>query len=62
MFVPVLSLKDFADKQEKEEETFADAPEDFMDPVTYTLMTDPVILPSSGVTVDRSVISRHLLR
>lgn len=54
-------VKEFADKQEKEEETFADAPDDFMDPVTYTLMTDPVILPSSGVTVDRSVISRHLL-
>jgi len=26
-----------------------------------TLMTDPVTLPSSGVTVDRSVIQRHLL-
>ena len=27
----------------------------------YTLMKDPVILPSSKVTVDRSVILRHLL-
>lgn len=27
-----------------------------------TLMSDPVILPSSRVTVDRSTIARHLLR
>lgn len=26
-----------------------------------TLMTDPVILPSSKVTVDRTTIARHLL-
>lgn len=27
-----------------------------------TLMSDPVVLPSSRVTVDRSTIARHLLR
>lgn len=27
-----------------------------------TLMVDPVLLPSSRVTVDRSTIARHLLR
>lgn len=27
-----------------------------------TLMLDPVLLPSSNVTVDRSTIARHLLR
>lgn len=27
-----------------------------------TLMTDPVLLPSSRVTVDRATIARHLLR
>ena len=27
----------------------------------YTLMKDPVILPSSRITVDRPVIQRHLL-
>lgn len=27
-----------------------------------TLMLDPVVLPSSNVTVDRSTIARHLLR
>jgi hypothetical protein len=29
--------------------------------VQYTLMKDPVILPSSKVTIDRPVIIRHLL-
>jgi len=27
----------------------------------YTLMRDPVILPSSRITVDRPIIQRHLL-
>ena len=31
------------------------------DPILHTLMEDPVILPTSGVTVDRAVICRHLL-
>lgn len=38
------------------------APEEFLDPLTQELMDDPVILPSSGHTVDRSSIMRHLLR
>ncbi|XP_013189740.2 ubiquitin conjugation factor E4 B isoform X1 [Amyelois transitella] len=39
---------------------FADAPEEFRDPLMDTLMTDPVLLPS-GKVMDRSVILRHLL-
>jgi ubiquitin conjugation factor E4 B len=31
-----------------------------LDPLMCTVMTDPVILPS-GVTMDRSVITKHLL-
>jgi len=46
----------------REEEALADAPEDFLDPIMGTLMTDPVILPDSKTNVDRSVIARHLLR
>lgn len=38
-----------------------DVPEDFVDSIMQTLMTDPVILPSSNKTVDRSTIARHLL-
>lgn len=32
-----------------------------LDPLIYTLMEDPVILPSSRVTIDRATIQSHLL-
>lgn len=51
-----------ADRQQQDEETYADAPDEFLDPIMSTLMLDPVLLPSSSVTVDRSTIARHLLR
>ncbi|XP_072318997.1 ubiquitin conjugation factor E4 A [Eucyclogobius newberryi] len=54
-------IKSHADRQQQEEETYADAPDEFLDPIMSTLMSDPVILPSSNVTVDRSTIARHLL-
>ncbi|CAL1542242.1 unnamed protein product [Lymnaea stagnalis] len=44
-----------------EEQALADAPEDFLDPIMGTLMTDPVMLPSSHNIVDRNVIARHIL-
>lgn len=43
------------------QEALTDAPEDFLDPIMSTLMLDPVTLPSSNVTVDRTTIARHLL-
>ncbi|XP_060643012.2 ubiquitin conjugation factor E4 A [Anolis sagrei] len=54
-------IKSLADRQLQEEETYADACDEFLDPIMSTLMTDPVLLPSSRVTVDRSTIARHLL-
>lgn len=39
----------------------ADAPDEFLDPIMACLMEDPVVLPDSGITVDRSTIERHLL-
>uniref|UniRef100_A0A1B0D2V6 Ubiquitin conjugation factor E4 B n=1 Tax=Phlebotomus papatasi TaxID=29031 RepID=A0A1B0D2V6_PHLPP len=45
--------------QQREDE-FADAPDEFKDPLMDTLMSDPVILPS-GAIMDRSIITRHLL-
>ncbi|XP_039756044.1 ubiquitin conjugation factor E4 B [Pararge aegeria] len=45
--------------QQKSDE-YADAPEEFRDPLMDTLMTDPVFLPS-GKVMDRSIILRHLL-
>lgn len=47
-----------AEKQQREEEALAEAPEEFLDPIMSTLMTDPVILPSSRTTVDRATIAR----
>lgn len=58
----MLLLQSLADLQQQEEETYADACDEFLDPIMSTLMSDPVVLPSSRVTVDRSTIARHLLR
>jgi len=43
------------------EEDLGDIPDEFLDPLMYTLMEDPVILPMSRQTVDRSTIRSHLL-
>lgn len=45
---------------QKNEDDFADAPDEFRDPLMDTLMVDPVTLPS-GVVMDRAIIIRHLL-
>lgn len=47
-----------ASRQEMEEEILADVPDEFLDPIMSTLMTDPVILPSSRTVVDRTTIAR----
>ncbi|KAI8591732.1 ubiquitin elongating factor core-domain-containing protein [Geranomyces variabilis] len=44
-----------------EEELLGDVPPDFEDPIMATLMEDPVILPSSGTSIDRSTIKELLL-
>mmetsp|Transcript_34159 Transcript_34159/g.87346 ORF Transcript_34159/g.87346 Transcript_34159/m.87346 type:complete len:796 (-) Transcript_34159:86-2473(-) len=36
-------------------------PDEFVDPILACVMQDPVILPDSGITVDRNTIERHLL-
>lgn len=43
------------------DELVADAPSDFFDPILDKLMQDPVLLPTSGMIVDRSTITQHLL-
>ncbi|OAX85301.1 hypothetical protein ACJ72_00331 [Emergomyces africanus] len=43
------------------EEDLGEIPDEFLDPLVYTLMEDPVILPSSKVSIDRSTIRSHLL-
>lgn len=54
-----VSLEERAEKANQE--VLADAPDEFLDPIMSTLMSDPVILPSSKVRVDRTTIARHLL-
>ena len=46
---------------EREDDLFADAPDDFVDQLTGAIMEDPITLPKSGVTLDRASIMRHLL-
>ncbi|PIA62963.1 hypothetical protein AQUCO_00200763v1 [Aquilegia coerulea] len=43
------------------EAALGEIPDEFLDPIQYTLMKDPVILPSSRIIIDRPVIQRHLL-
>lgn len=46
---------------EDEELELGEIPDEFLDPLMFTLMEDPVILPSSKVSIDRSTIKAHLL-
>ncbi|KAJ7134672.1 ubiquitin elongating factor core-domain-containing protein [Mycena epipterygia] len=43
------------------EEDLGEIPEEFLDPLMFTVMRDPVLLPSSRTIVDRSTIKSHLL-
>ncbi|KAL9590791.1 MAG: hypothetical protein Q9203_000429 [Teloschistes exilis] len=46
---------------EQAEEDLGEIPDEFLDPLVFTLMTDPVTLPTSRTTMDRSTIRSHLL-
>jgi ubiquitin conjugation factor E4 B len=46
---------------DQDEEDLGEIPDEFLDPIMATLMKDPVILPLSRQTVDRSTIRSHLL-
>lgn len=54
-------LKGEKAKLNQEEMMFDDAPEEFLDPLMFTLMEDPVELPGSKTIIDRLTIKRHLL-
>jgi len=61
-------LQDFSKKLEEyfvevmEQECNApEPPEEFVDPILGTLMSEPVLLPSSKKILDKSTIARHLL-
>ncbi|PGH03801.1 hypothetical protein AJ79_07277 [Helicocarpus griseus UAMH5409] len=46
---------------EQAEEDLGEVPDEFLDPLIFTLMEDPVILPNSRVSIDRATIRSHLL-
>jgi ubiquitin conjugation factor E4 B len=46
---------------DKAEEMLGEIPDEYVDPIMASLMEDPVILPISKQTVDRSTIMSHLL-
>ena len=46
---------------EEEDFDLSEIPDEFLDTITYTLMENPVLLPTSEVYVDKSTIDRHLL-
>jgi ubiquitin conjugation factor E4 B len=43
------------------EEDLGEIPDEFLDPLMFTVMRDPVILPTSRTIIDRSTIKSHLL-
>ncbi|KAJ5176245.1 uncharacterized protein N7482_002122 [Penicillium canariense] len=55
------SVQEAKEADDQAEEDLGEIPDDFLDPLMYTLMEDPVILPSSRVSIDRSTIRSHLL-
>lgn len=64
----ILTFIKFAEKAEQqrqddasEEMEMGEVPDEFLDPLMYVLMEDPVILPSSKISIDRSTIKAHLL-
>lgn len=54
-------VAEFKAAEEQEEEDLGEVPEEFLDPLLADLMDDPVILPSSKVTINRATIRSHLL-
>ncbi|CAF4018984.1 unnamed protein product [Rotaria magnacalcarata] len=49
-------------EQKQADDAYDDAPDEYLDPITSILMSDPVMLPSSHKILDRTTIARHLLR
>jgi ubiquitin conjugation factor E4 B len=49
------------EQEDQDEGDLGDIPDEFMDPIMADWMKDPVILPISRQTVDRSTIQGHLL-
>ncbi|KAL3468330.1 ubiquitin elongating factor core-domain-containing protein [Aspergillus heterothallicus] len=56
-----VKVREAKQADEQEEEDLGEIPDEFLDPLMYTLMEDPVILPASKISIDRATIRSHLL-
>jgi len=57
-----LSRCESAKQEEVDAEAeLGDIPDEFLDPITFEIMEDPVTMPTSGTVIDRPTIARHLL-
>lgn len=54
-------IKAAKDEIDMEEADLGDIPDEYLDPLLASLMEDPVILPKSRQTLDRSTVRSHLL-
>ncbi|KAF4314115.1 ubiquitin conjugation factor e4 [Botryosphaeria dothidea] len=54
-------VQEAKEMDEQEEADLGEIPDEFLDPLIFDIMKDPVILPKSKITIDRSVIQSHLL-
>ena len=59
--IPTLVLAATQRAEEEELDLEDGAPDEFLDPMMYTLMEEPVRLPTSGTIMDRQHIARALL-
>lgn len=61
----IAALRDEASKvalrDEEDEQDLGEIPEEYLDPLMYTLMKNPVLLPSSKINIDLATIKSHLL-
>ncbi|KAF8964409.1 ubiquitin elongating factor core-domain-containing protein [Flammula alnicola] len=63
----IATLRAFVEKVEEAkaaleaEEDLGEVPDEFLDPLMFTVMRDPVLLPSSKTILDRATIKSHLL-
>ncbi|KAF9170198.1 hypothetical protein BGX20_009313 [Mortierella sp. AD010] len=57
----VKKVDDVKLQEAEDEEELGEIPDEFLDPLLYSLMEDPVLLPTSNISIDRSTIKSHLL-
>lgn len=59
--VSALAIGSGKEKEEEDGTATVDVPEEYLDQLMFTVMEDPVLLPSSKTILDRSTIIAHLL-